>query len=154
MHFRKTWALSVLAAVTAFPGAAAAASCVAPHSIKRVSNSAGVLSEFVTFYIVGSPNRPFTVATAHPPFVADPSGQPVSVAGAKFKSITFRDVFWTCTIRENLSLPRRAVKDVKKLGQFEGVVEYVVGYRAASRYVATNAVKIGSNWRVVMRFRR
>lgn len=134
--------------------AANAKPCSEPFSIRRVTNASGPRVETVVFDINGSPNRPYMVKTAHPPFIADPSGLPVPVAGSRFKEITFRNVAWTCTIREQLSLPRRAVKDVKKLGQFEGVVDYVVGYRASSAFLGTHAHRVGSNWRVVMRFRK
>ena len=130
-----------------------AADCIAPHSIRQVRNGSGPWMEFVRFDINGSPNRPFQVTQTRPPFVADPSGRPVRVSGDKFKKITFKTVYWTCTIGERFSLPRRAVKDVKRLRQFEGVVEYVVGYNAASVYAGARVYPFRSNWRVVLRFR-
>lgn len=145
--------LLAAAMIPAASSGAEAAYCAAPHSIKLVRNGSGVWTEFVRFDIVGSPNRPFTVTKAHPPFIEDPSGRPVRVSGSKFQKITFRNVYWTCTIRERLSLPRRAIKDVKRLGQHEGVVDYVVGHGAASVYAGARVSRVGSNWRVVLRFR-
>lgn len=146
--------LSVTAAMFFMAGSGAeAAYCVAPHSIRQVRNGSGPWTEFVRFDVNGSPNRPFQVTQARPPFIADPSGRPVRVSGDKFKKVTFKNVYWTCSIREGLSLPRLAVKDVKRLRQFEGVVEYVVGYSAASVYAGAHVYPFRSNWRVVLRFR-
>lgn len=142
------------AALVASATAASAAACLAPHSIRSVSNGKRLLSEYVRFEIIGSPNRPYVVRDAHPPFVAEPGGAPVSVHGGAFKRITFRNVHWTCAIRENLSLPRLAIRDVKKLAQHEGVVDYVVGYFPRLPYRGTRAYRRGANWRVEMRFRR
>lgn len=142
------------AAFFALTSAAQAGFCTAPHSIRRVRALAAPGADLVVFDVNGSPNRPFTVKTAHPPFLQDPSGLPVHVAGARFKEITFSNVAWMCTIRRHLPLPLRAVRDVEKLGQFEGIVAYVVGYRAGSAYLGTHSHRVGANWRVVMRFRR
>ena len=132
-----------------------AAPCTAPHSIKNVRNSSPAgRYEHVIFQIVGSPNLPFVVSAASPPFIADPSGLPVAVKGKKFEKIRFSKVFWTCEIKESFSLPKTAIKDIKKLGQFEGVVEYVVGYGAYSRYLSTRALRSRANWKVVMKFRK
>lgn len=135
-------------------GGAQATDCIAPHSIRQVRNGRGPWTEFVRFDINGSPNRPFQVTPTRPPFVADPSGRPIRVSGDKFRRISFKNVDWTCTIRERLSLPRLAIKDVKRPRQFEGVVDYIVGYSAASNYVGARAYPYRSNWRVVLRFRK
>jgi len=152
MGFIRT-ACVVVATISLTASRASAGDCVESHSIRQVRNGAGPWTEFVRFDIIGSPNRPFQVTQAHPPFVADPSGRPVRVSGENFRKITFKNVYWTCSIRERLSLPRLAVKDVKRLRQFEGVVEYVVGYSAASVYAGARAYPFRSNWRVVLRFR-
>jgi hypothetical protein len=155
MTLGKVSGLVAFCVFMAASAAAQAAYCTAPHSIKRVKNTYPVGHyEYVVFDIVASPNRPYSVSTGKRPFIADPSGLPVSVKGAKFKKIRFADVFWTCSIRHALALPKTAIKDVKRLGQFEGVVEYVVGYRKASRYISTYAYPAGSNWKVVMKFEK
>lgn len=150
MRFDTT--LTAAAIIILGVGCAHGADCVAPHSIRQVRNGRGPWTEFVRFDINGSPNRPFQVTQARPPFV-DPSGRPIRVSGDKFKKITFKNVVWTCTIRERLSLPRLAIRDVKRLRQLEGVVDYVVGYSAASNYAGVRAYPYRSNWRVVLRFR-
>lgn len=151
MRFDTT--LTAAAIIILGVGGAHGADCVAPHTIRQVRNGRGPWTEFVRFDLNGSPKRPFQVTQARPPFVADPSGRPIRVSGDKFKKITFKNVNWTCTIRERFSLPRLAIRDVKKLRQFEGVVAYVVGYSAASNYVGARAYPYRSNWRVVLRFR-
>jgi len=154
MNLGRASGLTAFCVFMAASTAAQAAHCTAPHSIKRVKNTSYGHYEKVIFDIVASPNRPYSVSTGKRPFIADPSGLPVSVKGARFKKIRFTDVFWMCSIRQTLSLPKTAVKDVKRLGQFEGVVEYVVGYRKASRYLTTYAYPVGSNWKVVMKFKK
>lgn len=139
-----------------FSVSASAQDCTDPGSILSVRNSSQGRFEYVTFRL----KRPLqsgyarSVATVHPPFTEDPSGNPVTVAGSKFKEITFRGIFWTCSIREFLSLPKPAIKGIKKTAQFEGVVTYVIGYRSYSRYVSTYNVNSGSIRKVIMKFRK
>ena len=135
--------------------AALAVPCTAPQAIRAVRNTSprGPF-EYVIFETVGSAKLPLTVTAAAPPFIADPSGKPVVVHGRKFEKIAFRDVAWTCEIKQRFALPKTAIKDIKQLSQFEGVVAYVVGYGNRSRYLSTRASPSGSNRKVVMTFRK
>jgi hypothetical protein len=128
--------------------------CGAPGSIKRVTNTRIGDYEYVVFDVRRPPNPTYSVTTVMPPFTADGSGDPVSVAGNKFKQITFTHVMWMCGINHVFSLPQTAIKDVKGTGQWEGVVSYVVGYRTASTYLGSYHYDVGSIRKVVMRFRR
>ena len=155
MNLKNIGSLAAIVFLTLLSGNGHASPCTAPHSIKRVQNySPGGRFEYVIFEIVSSPMIPYAVGAATPPFIADPSGLEIAVKGGKFEKIRFTNVFWTCDIKERLSLPETAIKDVKKLGQFEGVVEYVIGYRTASHYSSTHAYRLGSNWKVVMKFKK
>lgn len=145
----------LLAAAALFANAGAfAAPCHSAHSIASVHNHSGRFIDTVRFDLNGPSLRPYSVKVAHPPFIADPSGETIHVDGSKFRTITFTNVVWTCTIHEHLILPGRAVRDIKKLGQFEGVVEYAIGYGRHARYLGAYAYKPGSHWRVVLRFLR
>jgi hypothetical protein len=144
-----TVGLLILATDTAF-----SAPCTAARSIKSVRNTHIGNYEYVVFDVRRPPNPHYSVTTETGPFTEDASGNPVPVAGNKFKQIRFTGVFWTCTIAEVFSLPKTAIKDIKKTGQFEGVVTYVVGYRTASVYLGTYYYDVGNIRKVVMQFRR
>lgn len=142
-------------------GVGVAASCNTTGSIIQVKKSThlyplpvGVV-ETVEFD-VKSPAPTYAVTTVVPPFYADPSGNPVSVVGPRFKQIRFSGIDWMCTIPTNLALPTTRIKGVKQLGQFEGIVTYVVGYTGlASKYLGTSVQTVNpSTKRVVMKFKK
>jgi hypothetical protein len=135
---------------------AAAATCSEANSIARIHNRAPAGPyEYVIFDFVKPPKLPkFTVKTAHPPFIQDPSGNPVTVAGKKFKEVQFREVAWMCTINETLNLPKPAIKGIKSTGQFEGVITYVIGIRSASRFDGSYSYDAGPVTKIVVRVRK
>jgi len=96
----------------------------------------------------------YAVETASPPFTDYSGEETYKIAGGKFKRIVFRSVYWMCEIPERYRLPTTAVKGIKLLSSFEGIVEFAVGYRARSRYVATYSYDAGSVTKVVMKFRK
>ena len=148
-------ALGLAAALTLLSASAFAAPCTDPHSIKSVRNSSPPGHfEYVVFKVNGSPFLPFVASPGTPPFLADGSGLPIAVAGSKFENIRFTGVVWTCEIAEHFALPKTAIKDVKKLGQFEGVVEFVVGIRSRSRFISAIATPSGTGSVVTMKFRK
>ena len=146
--------LSLLLVSSAF----AQAYCSEPGSIKRVKNRSVGNVEYVIFDVIKSGNGlydSYEVSSASPPFTGyvEADGE-IPVKGAKFRKIVFRFVTWTCKTRNQTRTPRRAVKDIKELYTFEGIADYVVGYSARSRYVATYHYDAGSVTKVVMKFRR
>jgi hypothetical protein len=135
---------------------AAAGPCAEPNSIAKVRNraSAGPY-EYVVFDFVKPPNLPpFTITTVSPPFIEDPSGKPVTVAGKKFKQVTFREVAWMCEIDATFHLPRAAIKGIKSTGQFEGVISYVIGIRKASKFDGSYSYDAGAVTKIVVRVRK
>lgn len=148
-------ALTIAVGSLLIPSALLAANCTATNSITRITNTspAGAY-EYVIFDLrTTSPN--YQVSSKLAPFTFDPSDDPVAVAGVKFKQIMFPSVYWMCTIPELLSLPKIQVKDVKRTGQFEGVVSYVVGYQATNKYVTTYHYPVTSTRsKVVMKFKK
>lgn len=148
-------AATTLAATLASPPALAAL-CTGTGSITKVSNTSPAgLYEYVIFDVKKNPVLPYTVSSVTPPFTADPSGNPVTVNGNKFKQIQFNNVAWMCTIPHLLTLPKIQVKDVKRLGQFESIVTYIVGYQTASKYVTTYHYAVNSSrTKVVMKFKK
>lgn len=147
--------LTMLASGALVTSVASAANCTEANSITRITHThpAGA-HEYVIFDL--KTNRPnYQVTSKSPPFTFDPSDEPVSVAGNKFKQIMFPSVYWMCSIPELLNLPKTQVKDVKRTGQFEGVVSYVVGYKTAGKYLTTYHYAVtNSRSKVVMKFKK
>ncbi len=128
--------------------------CKEPGSIKRVKNRRAGNIEYVIFDLV-KPNAPsFSVKTKSPPFTDYSGDEKYKIRGNKFKVIVFKSLNWTCKTRERYSVPKSIVKEVKMLWAFEGIAEFVVGYRKGSRYVSTYYYDVGSTRKVVMKFRR
>ena len=130
--------------------------CTAAGSIVSVRNTSVGQYEYVRFKVKLPVNAGFNfaVSTATPPFIQDPSGNTITVSGSKFKKIRFENVFWTCTISEQFSLPKTAIKGIKQISQFEGIVEYVIGRRKASLYIATTSITSGGFKWIKMKFKK
>lgn len=149
--------LTLLAAFfIAFPAAAHAAACGPSGSILRVKNTSIGAFEYVVFKFHKPPTVPaYAVTAVMPPFSEDPSGNPIVVAGSKFTEVRFDSVIWTCTIAQNFVLPRSAIKGIKRTGQFEGVVTYVIGRRNSSHYVSNYSYDSGPGLRtIVIKFKK
>lgn len=146
--------LSVSFVIFVFSGIAMAQLpyCSEPGSIMRVTKSRSGKFELVTFEIkANDPN--YSVTNAKPPFQQYGSEKILRIKGKVFKSIVFREVNWTCKIRENFSAATTTVMAVKSIEQFEGQVEYIIGYSNRSKYVGVSASGVGST-KVVLKFRR
>jgi len=145
-----------LAVVLLLSSAAYSQACTDPGSIISITNSSSGIYEYVTFKIQKPLNSDYgySVSTVHPVFKEEPSDNTVSITGPKYKRIRFKGITWMCTIAENFSLPKTAIKDIKELEQHEGIVVYVVGYRNASTYVSTSTSNVGSIRKVVMKFKK
>ncbi len=96
----------------------------------------------------------YDVETATGPFTDYSGDETIPVKGSKFKKIVFKSIYWMCNPRERIRTPKTAIKDIKNLWAFEGISEYVVGFRAKSRYVTTYQYEAGSVIKVVMKFRK
>jgi hypothetical protein len=140
--------------ILASAAVAAPGPCVGAGSIRRVRNTAIGNYEYVVFDYVPPPAAQYTVTTVTPPFIEDEGGDTGPVNGNKFKQIRFHALNWTCTINQSFSLPKTAIKGIRKTGQFEAVITYVIGYRTASTYLNTYSYNVGSIKKVVMQFRR
>ena len=140
----------------AAPAMAGVSACNEPNAIVRVRNTSIGANEYVIFKFRKPPVLPdFGVLSVRPPFTADGGGAPVSVRGALFTQVKFRGVVWTCKITEDFRLPRAAIKDVKSIGQFEGIITYVIGRRAASRYRASYSYDSPGGLRsIVVKYRK
>jgi hypothetical protein len=107
-----------------------AASCTAPNSIIKVSNSRIGVREMVTFRIKAPLSGTYSITAGHgPTFIEDGSGNPIHVGGNRWTDVTFRQMNWLCSTPTHFVLPKHVIKDIKLIGQFEGQIEYVVGRR-------------------------
>lgn len=150
--------VALTATLLAISSNALAAPCSDQNSIKRVRNTSIGAYEFVVFKYLRSPTvavPDYAVTAGVPPFIADASGETVAVAGSHFTQVRFQGIFWTCTIKHQFTLPRTAIKDIKSIGQFEGVVTYAIGLRSQSHFVTTYSYPVGSDLTyVVLKFRK
>jgi hypothetical protein len=144
------------AAFLALPAAAHAAACGPANSIVSVRNSSIGAFEYVVFKFHKPPTVPaYTVKAVSPPFIEDPSGNTIVVAGSKFTEVRFDSVYWFCTIAQNFHLPKTAIKGIKRTGQFEGVISYVIGRRASSHYISNYSFDSGPGYRsIVIKFKK
>jgi hypothetical protein len=146
--------IAVSGSLLILANAAFAAPCAGAGSIRRVRNTAIGNYEYVVFDYVPPPAAHYSVITVTSSFTEDEGAEPGTISGNKFKQIRFKAPNWTCTINQSLSLPKTAIKGIKRTGQFEAVITYVVGYRTASTYLGSYSYPVGSIRKVVMRFRR
>ena len=131
-----------------------AAPCTEPGSMRRLYKQVSGGFEYVIFEFNKPASPPFIFRTAHPPFAMDGSGDRVRVKGTYFKEALFHGVMWTCGIRESLRMKTVAIRDVKKTGQFEGDVSYIIGYGRPGQYVSTYVRDTSKFKRYYAKFRR
>jgi hypothetical protein len=128
--------------------------CVDPNSLLKYKNSRIGPNEYVIFIFKRPTSFTYSVNTCTPPFISAQSGEPVTVAGDKFKKINFSNVVWMCQSVNNISLYSGGkVKGVSCIEQFEGEISYVVGYRSNVTYRGTYYYNSGNKKYVVMKFR-
>lgn len=127
--------------------------CSEAGSIRRVAKSAAGNFETVTFdVLIKKPD--YTVSTDKPPFQEYGSEKRLRIAGPYYKSIVFRGINWECTIGESFGAKTSNIKAVKSIEQFEGQVEYVIGYRSHSSYMGVTATSIPRGRRITIKFRK
>lgn len=146
--------LAASAAILVFSSIAAAQVpvCNEPGSIMRVTKSRQGKFEYVTFELKAN-DPSYNVENAKPPFYDYSGEKRLYIKGKAFKEITFHSVAWMCKIRENFSAATTTVQGIKNAEQFEGVVKYIIGYSAKSKYVGVSASGVGST-KVTLKFKR
>ncbi len=109
-------------------------------------------TEYVIFTLQNPVTATHTISAATPPFTQDPSGQTIHVSGCRYKKVSFRDIVWTCKVNEIIG-NTYLVRQVKNIGQFEGHIDYVIGYRCSARSVINYQYTIGNLTKLVVRLR-
>ena len=155
MKIRPFALLVAFAAVMMFSSIspAQAIKCVEDGVIKRVTKAAAGNFETVTFEIlIKKPD--FKVTNAKPPFQEYGSEQRVRITGPYYKSIVLRGINWECTIGERFAAKTSNIKAVKSIEQFEGQVEYIIGYAKKGSYVSQSVTRTKKGSLVVLKFRK
>ena len=154
----KTKLLAPLAAIVAvllFSAASQAQShrCHEDGVIKSVTKATAGSFETVTFdVLIKKPG--YSVKGAKPPFQEYGSEKRLRIAGPYYKSIVFRGINWECTIGESFTAKTTNIKAVKSVEQFEGQVEYIIGYNSRSSYVGVTTSRIPRGRRIVLKFKK
>jgi hypothetical protein len=127
--------------------------CTEDGSIKRVTKSAAGKYETVTFEVLYDSPK-YNVSNAKRPFSEYGSEKRLRIRGKQFKSIVFTGVNWTCKIGEKLSAKTSNITAVKSIEQFEGQVEYIIGYNRKGSYVGETSTRFGKGRKIVLKFKR
>ncbi len=146
---------AVFAAVLIFSSIATAQlqKCTEDGSIKRVTKSTSGKYETVTFEVL-SASPDFKVSNATPPFSEYGSEKRLRIKGKYFKSIVLRGINWTCKIGESFSAKTSNIAAVKSVEQFEGQVEYIIGFSKKGSYVGQTVNKTKNGSLVVLKFKK
>ena len=155
MKNRRFTILTAFAAVLLFAGISQAQlqRCTEAGSIKQVTKTRSGSHELVTFDVLTA-TPDYTVRNAKPPFSEYGEDKHIKIKGKAFKSIVFKGVNWTCKIGENFSTATSTVTAVKSIEQFEGQVEYIIGYSSRSKFVGTAITGKGNSRKITLKFRR
>lgn len=128
--------------------------CSEANSLVSVRKRKAGSTEYVIFNLKNPATTTSEVTDATPPFTADGSGNTVNVTGCKFKRVKFSSITWTCQTRLNLSSSTSLIRQVKRLGQFEGQIEYIIGYRCNAQNIVSYSYDDGDLKKFVVRFKR
>ena len=133
--------------------AAAQKKCTEDGSIKRVTKATSGKYETVTFeMLVKDPT--YEVTTEKPPFSMYASDKPLKITGPYYKSVVIRGIVWECRIGEDLKAKTSNIKAVKSVEQFEGQVNYIIGYRKKGSYVGESVTKTKKGSLLVLKFKK
>ena len=127
--------------------------CNQPNSLVSVSKRKSGRTEYVIFSLKKPATTSPAVSTVSPPFAEDGSGNTITIAGCKYKKVRFENIVWTCTISNQFAASTYLVRQVRKIGQFEGLIEYVIGYRCNTKSVVSYSYDDGSLKKFVVRFK-
>ena len=130
-----------------------AQNCNEANSLLSVRKRKVGSTEYVIFTLMKPATSLVEVTDAQPPFIQDGSGQTVHVSGCKFKKITFKNIVWTCKTKI-ISGSTSLVKQVKNIGQLEGIISYIIGYRCNTKSIVNYDYDDGDKKKVVVRLRR
>ena len=114
---------------------------------KKIGNA-----DYVIFTLKLPVTATTSVAAATPPFIQDGSGNTITILGCAYKKVTFNNVVWTCKTKM-FSSSTQFVQKVKNIGQFEGIISYVIGYKCTANSVVSYSYATGQYQKFVVRFK-
>lgn len=134
------------------------AQCNKPNSIVKVYKTKNLINEFVIFKI----KKPFTgsyiVRNQSTPilFPLDDGGENItSMNGCRFKEILFKNMYWMCSPLKQTALPTYRIEEVRRVGNFEAVVRFLIGYKCpSSKYIGDYSYSTQYFTYVVLKFRK
>jgi len=145
--------LMAAAVAIVLPHAAFAAPCSEANSLTKLRNYKSGAYEYVEFWIKAPFSGALSVtAPTSGKFVEDGSGNPISVAGNRWTAVKLTNMAWMCSTQTVISVPRTRIKAIRRISQFEGAIEYVIGRRNGPAPLMTSAT-IGGQKRIRFRFR-
>lgn len=145
--------LGCLLVVSAALAARAQDRCTDEGSIASVVRARSGKHETVTF-TVNSTEPNYEVTTARPPFQQYGQEKILRLRGPYYKAVSFRGIMWTCIIREDFRTKTTNIAVPRNIEQFEGHVEYIIGYRRRGSYIGTTKTVSNGKTKIVVKFRR
>jgi hypothetical protein len=131
----------------------AQANCKEDGSIRSVTKARMGNFETVTFD-VNSATPDYEVKTEKPPFQQYGSEKTLRIKGPYYKSVYFKSVAWTCNIVEKVKASTSNIAAVKNIEQFEGYIDYIIGYKKKGSYISTTKSTVGKRTKIVVKFKR
>ena len=146
--------VAAFAAIMVLSGLTAAQiKCTEAGTIRSVTKASSGNFETVTFDVMNK-KPDFKVSKARPPFSQYGSEERLRIRGNYFQSIVFRGINWECKITEALSAKTTNIKAVRSIEQFEGQVEYIIGYNKRGSYVGQSVTRTRKGSRVTLKFKK
>ena len=127
--------------------------CKGDGSIRSVTKAHKGNFDTVTFD-VQSASPDYEVRTEKPPFQEYGEGKTIRIAGKYYKSVYFKSVSRMCTIPEKVKASTSNIAGVRNIEQFEGYVNYIIGYRKRGSYAGTTAITSGDHTKIIVKFKR
>ena len=154
MKIKTTIFVAAFAAIMVLSGLTAAQiKCTEAGTIRSVTKASSGNFETVTFDVMNK-KPDFKVSKARPPFSQYGSEERLRIRGNYFQSIVFRGINWECKITEALSAKTNNIKAVRSIEQFEGQVEYIIGYNKRGSYVGQSVTRTRKGSRVTLKFKK
>ena len=130
-----------------------AQNCNEANSLLSVKKRKAGRTEYVIFSLKNPVTATIKMSDAKRPFYQEASGAPIKISGCKFKKITFTSIGWQCKVQENFSSSTYLIRQVRIVEQFEGIINYVVGYRCNTKSIISYNYDDGDTKKYVVRLK-
>jgi hypothetical protein len=148
----------IVAYLLLFNTSTQAQNCTIPNSVVAVYKTKNAQFEYVNFKVKLPFTGAFTVTTQTPPFSfpMDEGGENfTTMPGCAFQKIMFTGMSWMCLTKPNNSLPTTRIVKVRRVGNFEGMVSFLVGYKCPSnKYIGQSSFTSGGYKIISLKFRK